>query len=317
MAEREYEKTHPWFTFYIHHDRLPWSTWLKLGSIHALCNVIAGMPVDPDTRHEYFDEALLNGAWASASIEGNPLTLEQARGYYKYHNGVYGNGEQSGAWIEIENVLRLYHNSKTGNMTPQLVKEFNRQVMQGVEVAPWIVPGEISREAVGVGDYLAPPREDCEFLLYKMCRDFCFYQPERGRDYMQHIMPHPEFCGTAMAVIQASLVHLYLVWIHPFGDGNGRTARALERKLLVDGGVPEIVANMMSAHYRKNRDEYYRMMNQSTKASDGVYRFISFTVDLLLEECNRVAKDIQKYLANKLTPTPAPAYPAHMRFPFV
>ena len=41
-----------------------------------------------------------------------------------------------------------------------------------------------------------------------------------------------------VAIIKASLVHLYLAWIHPFGDGNGRTARLCEFLVLVTSGVP-------------------------------------------------------------------------------
>ena len=41
-----------------------------------------------------------------------------------------------------------------------------------------------------------------------------------------------------VAIIKASLAHLYLAWIHPFGDGNGRTARLCEFLVLVTSGVP-------------------------------------------------------------------------------
>ncbi|WP_433223897.1 Fic family protein [Dactylosporangium sp. CS-047395] len=47
-----------------------------------------------------------------------------------------------------------------------------------------------------------------------------------------------------LAMIKAMLAHLYLAWIHPFGDGNGRTARLIESQLLLQAGVPVPAANV-------------------------------------------------------------------------
>ncbi|NOY75701.1 MAG: hypothetical protein GXP32_07900 [Kiritimatiellaeota bacterium] len=32
------------------------------------------------------------------------------------------------------------------------------------------------------------------------------------------------------------LAHVYIAWIHPFGDGNGKTARLMEFYLLLRSG---------------------------------------------------------------------------------
>ena len=39
------------------------------------------------------------------------------------------------------------------------------------------------------------------------------------------------------AVVQAIVTHVYLEWIHPFGDGNGRTGRLLEFYILLRWGI--------------------------------------------------------------------------------
>ena len=51
----------------------------------------------------------------------------------------------------------------------------------------------------------------------------------------------PEFGAPfAIPLLRAIVAHLYIAWIHPFGDGNGRTARLVEADLLARFGVPEI-----------------------------------------------------------------------------
>ena len=57
-------------------------------------------------------------------------------------------------------------------------------------------------------------------------------------------------------LIRSALMHLNLIAIHPFNDGNGRTARILAAMELVRDGVraPELVS--IEAYLRRNRDEY-------------------------------------------------------------
>jgi hypothetical protein len=57
-------------------------------------------------------------------------------------------------------------------------------------------------------------------------------------------------------LIRSALLHLNLIAIHPFNDGNGRTARILAAMELVRDGIrsPELVS--IEAYVRRNRDEY-------------------------------------------------------------
>jgi hypothetical protein len=57
-------------------------------------------------------------------------------------------------------------------------------------------------------------------------------------------------------LVRSALLHLSLIAIHPFNDGNGRTARILAAMELVRDGVraPELVS--IEAYLRRNRGEY-------------------------------------------------------------
>lgn len=57
-------------------------------------------------------------------------------------------------------------------------------------------------------------------------------------------------------LIRSALLHLNIIAIHPFNDGNGRTARVLAAMELVHDGIrsPELVS--IEAYLRRNRDEY-------------------------------------------------------------
>jgi len=127
------------------------------------------------------------------------------------------------------------------------------------------VPGEISHSPVGVAGYRGAPRKECEHLLRRLC------------DWIESFKPEGEL-QVGMTIIKAVLAHLYLAWIHPFIDGNGRTARLLEFRLLFNGGVPAPAAHLLSNHYNKTRAEYYRQLDLSSKSPDGVMSFLFYAV---------------------------------------
>jgi len=52
-------------------------------------------------------------------------------------------------------------------------------------------------------------------------------------------------------------------WIHPFGDGNGRTGRLLEFYILLRAGNPDIASHILSNFYNLTRAEYYRQLSKA------------------------------------------------------
>jgi len=55
----------------------------------------------------------------------------------------------------------------------------------------------------------------------------------------------------------ASLLHLVFVKIHPFQDGNGRTARLIEKWFLIEKIGMEAISVQLEKNYYKNLKEYY------------------------------------------------------------
>jgi hypothetical protein len=81
------------------------------------------------------------------------------------------------------------------------------------------------------------------------------------------------------AVIKAAVAHLYLAWIHPFGDGNGRTARLLELQILSAAGIPTPATHLMSNHYNKTRDIYYRHLEYASESGGDIAPFVKYAVE--------------------------------------
>ena len=69
-------------------------------------------------------------------------------------------------------------------------------------------------------------------------------------------------------LLKACIAHFYFVYVHPFGDGNGRTARALSYMMLLQAGYDFFRYFSMSGVVAEERGKYYRSM-RNVEDSDG------------------------------------------------
>lgn len=274
-----YEESHPWITFKAaDFNNLDPKLWMLLGEARSKCEHLAGAPLRPDVARYLYEVTLVKGALATAAIEGNTLTEEQADGIFR---GTY-KAPPSRAYQEreIRNVLdalmsidRQVMSGDRPRITTELICGYNRQILEGTEYEPHVIPGKIRDYSVGVPGYRGAPAEDCEYLVERLAQwleSDLFASADREIRF-------------ALAVACAIYAHLYIAWIHPFGDGNGRTARLLEFVILARCGmVPLPAAHLLSNHYNLTRAQYYRELGEAsrTKQTKG---FVTYAVQGLVD----------------------------------
>ena len=301
-TEREYRSTHPWISFRHHLERADPLHWSLLGEAAARCDQVARAvlpPADARAMHRLY---LVKGARATTAIEGNTLSEEQIAAQLEGRLRLPRSQEYLRR--EVDNVLTAVNDifaeivgGRPPTLTPDWIAGANRRLLAGLEehLEAGVVPGEVSTRPVGVLRYRGAPREDCAFLLQRLCGwiegDGWPVRPDQRDD------------RTASAILRAIFVHLYIAWIHPFGDGNGRTARLAEFTILARHGVPSPCAHLLSNHYNLTRSEYYRQLDRSSRASSGrgdplgflLYSLQGF-VDGLRDQARHIAR-IQERLA--------------------
>jgi Fic family protein len=87
-----------------------------------------------------------------------------------------------------------------------------------------------------------------------------------------------------------SRFHHRFVWIHPFFDGNGRTARLLMNLLFLKFGYPPAII------LKNNRKQYYRSLNQANKGDYKEFvlliaQALERSLDLYLESCGALGSN--------------------------
>lgn len=272
---RTFEQTHPWIRFSIDLRRAPARLWLLLGEAQSKCEHISAVPLLPKTAKMLHQLYLAKGALATTAIEGNTLSEQEVLRHLEGKLELPPSKQYLAR--EIDNIVSactgIVDELTRGALEPltkERVRAFNRQVLLGLEVEPGVVPGEIRAHSVGVARYRAAPAEDCDDLLGRLCEWLA------GPDFTPPSEPPDQ--SLTYAMVKAVLAHLYLAWIHPFGDGNGRTARLMELEILVGAGVPTPAAHLLSNHYNQTRAEYYRQLDQSSRSGGDVLPFLEYAV---------------------------------------
>jgi Fic family protein len=61
-------------------------------------------------------------------------------------------------------------------------------------------------------------------------------------------------------IIRAAMTHLNVAMLHPFSDGNGRTARCLQTAVLAHDGIAQPVFSSIEEYIGYNQQEYYDVL---------------------------------------------------------
>ncbi len=83
-------------------------------------------------------------------------------------------------------------------------------------------------------------------------------------------------------LIQAGIVHLWFVILHPFDDGNGRIARALTDMILARSDDSKFRFYSMSSQIQKNRKSYYEILEKTQKGSMDITNWLVWFLENLL-----------------------------------
>ncbi|MCK5231050.1 MAG: Fic family protein [Desulfobulbaceae bacterium] len=232
-----------------------------LGECHALVHALTDIPLKPEYRQRLLSVSLRKGAQATTAIEGNTLSEEEIA---KIQEGWSLPPSKEYLQIEVNNILEAFNtllreivtDDKVEIITPELIKKFHCMIGKDLGEQFDAIPGRFRDDRRHVGPYLAPEHKYVHELTEKLCVWI-------GKEF--HYSEGQNF---STAVIQAIVTHVYIEWIHPFGDGNGRTGRLLEFYILLRAGLPSIVSHILSNFYNLTRPEYYRQLDRARKKRD-------------------------------------------------
>ena len=195
-------------------------------------------------------------AYSSNRIEGNPLTQEQADEVIEHDERKHLLKPEQ----EIRNYyLALNHLERMAvegtGFSEQLILDVQRFVEKGaskekIGLRGPMPPGvlfAVYDSQTGTPEYIPPEYKDIPELLEELV------------DYVNTTDDHP--------LIVAAIVHYQIVTIHPFEDGNGRTARLLSGYILDVNGYGFNGIGSLEEYFAYDVGEYYASIQMGLPAS--------------------------------------------------
>ena len=257
-----------------------------LGQCEGFVSAISETPIQPEHHERLLRVALVKGAMATTAIEGNTLTPEEVE---RVMAGVRLPRSREYQAVEVRNVVDAMNSlldeveSEGGQpVTREVLLRMHRMIGRNLGEHFDAVPGRFRTDSRTVGPYRCPRHEDVVGLVDRLCAWLADgFPPTVGESPL------------ANAVIQAVVAHVYLEWIHPFGDGNGRTGRLLEFYVLLRAGHPDIASHVLSNFYNQTRSEYYRQLRLAMQTRS-LKAFIDYAVEGFRDGLSEVLTTVQR-----------------------
>jgi Fic family protein len=101
-------------------------------------------------------------------------------------------------------------------------------------------------------------------------------------------------------LVQALAVHYHIGAIHPYQDGNGRTARALEALLLKRGGLKDTLFIAMSNYYYDEKDAYLSTLSLVANSKHDLTQFLKFGLRGIAAQAHRLLREIRRHVSRSL-----------------
>lgn len=269
--------------------------WLLLGEIQARIEHIKQLPIPPDDSNMLRQMYLTKGVHSTTAIEGNSFSEEEVAKIINKEMKAPPSREYQQQ--QIENMVAAFStvgtnliSGESSRFSLELLHSYHELALGGLQksLSSEVVIGQFRSHRVTVGRYLAAPPGEVPGLMTHYC-DWLNEQPNATKGY-----------EVAEQIVKAIVAHVYFAWIHPYGDGNGRMARLVEFAILLNAGVPDIAAHLLSNFYNDTRDMYYRELQRSHgENQDGSYpdeanlhSFLEYALQGFKDELDRQFKRI-------------------------
>jgi len=234
-------------------------------------------------KHRYLTNSLMEESIFSSMIEGATTTRIKAKEMLRKEKKPANKSEQ----MILNNYKTIQYISENKN------EEISKERL--FEIHKLVTENTLESENVGVfrnsddvkvmnqitGEIVhnPPPFSELESLM----NSFCFFFNENPKENFIH------------PIVKASILHFLIGYIHPFVDGNGRTARALFYWYLLKNGYWLTEYLSISRVILKSKTQYEKAYIYTEIDEMDVSYFIHYQVKVLIQ----AFENLKEYILNK------------------
>ncbi len=262
---------------------------VNVGKIEAAREIIENSPLVPVWEAKFREEAVVRAVHYGTRIEGNDLSLTEAK-------DVLAGKEVTGRERDIQEVLNyrevIDYINKEGTKERPLDKDMLLQTHK-LTVTKLVPPDQVGRfrrvavvvRGVKTGQvtYSPPSAQEVEGLV---------------DDLLEWV--NSEKAGEVSPLLRAGIFMYEVVRIHPFTEGNGRTARALATLLLFKEDYDVKRFFSLEEYYDEDIGAYYDALQSAStqlvtdESERDLTSWLEYFIEGLAIEINRIKDKVKK-----------------------
>lgn len=236
-------------------------------------------------KEKYLINSLMEEAIASSQLEGAATTREKAKEMLR-RGEEPKNIDEKMILNNYKTIMSLKTSAK-GPLTAEIIKQIQSMLTEDTlrnkdDVGRFRSPGDdiqVLDRLDGELLFVPPKAEEVESRI----KELCDYVNSAQEDEFTH------------PVIKAILIHFWLAYIHPFCDGNGRTARALFYWFLLKSGYWKFEFISISRTIKESPGQYSKAYLYTEMDDCDLTYFLVFN----LNRIHRAIDEFEDYVENK------------------
>lgn len=262
----------------------------SLRKLHILDKGTAGYletsfdSINTEGKDKYIISSLMEEAIASSQIEGAATTRRIAKEILRLNKKPKNYSEQM--IVNGYRIMQRIVTMKDKKMTPDLILELQKQITENTLKDPHDEGRFRDNNEIVVGDPLVPENIYHIPPNYKkidtLMKQFCEFASDDSHEFI-----HP--------IVKGIILHFLIGYIHPFNDGNGRTARTIFYWYVLTRGYWLFEFMSISRILLRSKKNYgLAYLHTETDDNDLTY-FINYNLTAIEEALH----DMEKYIARK------------------
>lgn len=254
---------------------------------YASGNIALDEPIlDPQLKNSYLVSSLIEESITSSQLEGATTTRDVAKKMLR--EGRHPKDKSEKMILNNYNAIRFIKTVKDEKLTPELINEIHKI---------------ISENTLEKSDRAGIYRDETDDIHVLVDNDKVVFTPPVYAEISERIKELCDFANNDKytnyfihPVVKAIFIHFYLAYIHPFIDGNGRTARALFYWYMLKKGY-WLTEYISISRILKEAPAKYGLSYLYTETDENDF---SYFIDYQLKVIKRAIDDFNEYLRKKM-----------------
>ncbi len=266
---------------------------IEVNNLHGF---IEEQPIYPEWKEAIQKMEFVRAIHGTLAIEDTGITIQEVENVIEGKVApeqlkTQKNKEATNALAAYEFIQEWSENNQDGDITEPVIRQLNTIITRDLDYNP-SMPGLYRNHSVSFGI----PRKESQL--------------HTSTEIQTKILELVDLINTmkvsggvsliSFPIIKALTAHYLITLIHPFADGNGRVARALEALVLHHyGKLSPYCFPITAKFYYQNREEYFSLLRNTDNTGD-ITEFLLFAIDGLRTHLKTIKADLLEKITHSL-----------------